>query len=90
MGVKKIFEDNADFSNITDNSLRVSNFNHKVKLIVNEDGVEAAAVTIVDKETAMALPQNDTVELKLDRPFIFIITGEDNVPLFTGIVNNPQ
>ena len=35
------------------------------------------------------MPPEDRAELKLDRPFAFVLTKSDNIPLFIGIVHNP-
>lgn len=46
MGVKEIFENSADFGNITDSErLKVSKVIQKAFIEVNEEGSEAAAVT---------------------------------------------
>ena len=36
-----------------------------------------------------SMPPDETVDFTLDRPFLFVITGRDGMPLFVGIVNNP-
>ena len=36
-----------------------------------------------------AMPPEEEVDFVLDRPFIFILTSMDGLPLFTGVVNNP-
>jgi hypothetical protein len=33
------------------------------------------------------MPLQDEIDFVLDRPFLFVITGEDGLPLFIGIVN---
>jgi len=35
------------------------------------------------------MPPAQNVDFVLDRPFIFAIMGQDDIPLFIGIVNNP-
>ena len=32
----------------------------------------------------------EVVEMNLNRPFLFVITGLDGLPLFIGAVNTPQ
>ena len=34
-------------------------------------------------------PPEEEVDFTLDRPFFFMITGEDGVPYFAGVMNDP-
>ena len=56
---------------------------------IDEEGIEAAAYTIL--ADAGAAPPRDTAEINmvLDRPFLFVIESRDGLPLFAGIVNDP-
>ena len=36
------------------------------------------------------LPSEDIIRMTLDRPFVFAILSENDVPLFLGVVNNPN
>jgi serpin B len=87
MGMPLAFDKiKADFSSITKSErLYVQQALHKAYVLVNEEGTEAAAATIFGVKPA-SLPQ----ELRIDRPFIFIIR---DVPtgtiLFVGRVLNP-
>jgi serine protease inhibitor len=36
-----------------------------------------------------ARPPEDEIDFILDRPFLFLITSRDNLPLFAGVVENP-
>ena len=45
MGMSEMFSDNADFSGITENGLKVSRVIQKTFIEVNEEGSEAAAAT---------------------------------------------
>ena len=62
---------------------------HGARLKIDEEGAEGAAYVKVTAPGA-APPLDDRVELKLDRPFVFVLTNSDNIPLFVGIVHNPQ
>ena len=76
MGVNLAFETNADFSNIRNqNDLMIDDVIHKTYLKVNEEGTEAAAITIVEMvEMGMAPMQYEKIyNMKINRPFLFII-----------------
>ena len=36
------------------------------------------------------MPPDDEVDFTLDRPFLFAVTGDSDLPLFTGVVNQPN
>ena len=89
MGMQDAFSGAADFSGMTGNrELFISDVIHKAFVSVNEDGTEAAAATAVVMPTAM--PPEPTVEVTIDRPFIFLIRDVDTgTILFVGRVLNP-
>jgi serpin B len=59
----------ADFSNMSNESLYVSNFRQKTYVKLDEKGTEAAAVTIADlRKNAV-----ETLSLTFDRPFLYLI-----------------
>lgn len=57
---------------------------------VDEEGCEAAAYTVIMVGAGAEMPPDDEVDFTLDRPFLFAITGEGNLPLFVGVVNQPN
>ena len=61
---------------------------HATRISIDEKGVTAAAFTLIIRCGA-APPPEDEVDFVLDRPFMFCIESEDDLPLFTGIVNEP-
>ena len=77
LGMKKIFNSNeADLSGLYGNGgLFVSQIIHKTQLNVNEDGTEAAAVTLIAvDDAAMEEPQKEIVhKMKVNRPFLFLL-----------------
>lgn len=92
LGVTDIFDSTvSDFSPMTDDSeeLYVSQAEHTARVTVDEEGVTAAAYTVMGVSAASMPAEEIIVEFRLDRPFLFILTGEDGSPLFTGIVNQP-
>lgn len=74
----------------TDEPLYVSTVQHAARVKVDEEGCEAAAYTVVMMEAGAAMPPDDEVDFTLDRPFLFAVTGDSDLPLFTGVVNQPN
>lgn len=92
LGVTDVFDMYAaDFTPLTDLPLvYVSQAQHAARVIVEEEKVEAAAYTILSMEAGAAAPPDDEVYFTVDRPFIFAITGPSGLPLFVGVVNQPN
>ena len=92
LGVTDVFDpDAADFSPLTDLEAVVSAVKHAARVKVDEDGCEAAAFTsIMVTPTAMMPEDMPVIEMNLNRPFGFLITGADGLPLFTGVVNTME
>lgn len=91
MGINDVFDWSiSDFTPLTDeaDNLYVSEARHAARVKVDEEGVEAAAYTVIDEKSAGML-MGDEVDFTLDRPFLFAVTGEDGLPLFVGVVNRP-
>ena len=90
LGMKLPFSQNADFSKMSSTSLYLDEVKQKSYVEVNEEGTEAAAVTIGGmKATAVHAPTKP-FEMIVDRPFILLI--EDNLTktlLFLGIIVDP-
>lgn len=94
MGVTDVFDFNkADFSPLVDKekfdeSVAVTQVQHAARVKVDEKGCEAAAFTAVTADATAAMPEElPVVEMNLNRPFAFMITGVDGLPLFLGTVN---
>ena len=64
----------ADFSGLREEGgLYINKVIHKTYLKVNENGTEAAGVTLVEIDE-MAMPEEDKVyQMKVDRPFLFML-----------------
>lgn len=94
LGINKIFDENsADLTGIIEfddsYNLYVSNTMHKAAIDFNKDGVEAAAVTIIEGNKSTAIdPDAKQIDFFLDQPFIYSITDANDIPLFVGIVTN--
>ena len=68
--------------------LAVSQVKHGVRVAVDEEGVAAAAYTVMPVDGESAAPTEE-VDFVLDRPFLFCLTSADGLPLFAGTVANP-
>lgn len=94
LGVSDVFDfDRADFSPLVDfdrfdKAVAVTQVQHAARVKVGEKGCEAAAFTAVRADAQSAAPEDlPVVEMDMNRPFAFLITGVDGLPLFLGSVN---
>ncbi len=91
LGVTDVFDPvAADFSPIIpiDDGGFLSVARHAARVMIDEEGVEAAAYTVLMRDGGTA-PPADEVDFVLDRPFIFVLRGIDGEILFVGVVNYP-
>lgn len=70
--------------------LYISKVQHAARVKVDEEGCEAAAYTVMIVCTGAPAPPDEEVDFTLDRPFLFAVTGDSGLPLFTGVVNQPN
>ena len=92
MGVTEVFDASAaDFSPAFSEDpaipVWVSGVEQAARVAIDEEGVVAASYVVIIGAGA-APPPEEIIDFILDRPFVFVI-AKDNLPLFTGIVNNP-
>lgn len=86
-GIETAFTAGADFSNLADADLYISQILHKAHIEVDRQGTKAAAVTAAMMDTG-AMPVFDYKTVTLDRPFIYaVIHNETKLPVFAGVVN---
>lgn len=91
MGVTDIFDPKvSDFSPMTWDAvdIAVSQAQHDVRVKIDEEGIVAAAYTVMAMAGAGA-PPDDEVDFILDRPFLFAVVSDAGLPLFVGVVNHP-
>lgn len=90
LGITDLLDpDMADLSNLTDIPAYLSKALQLARVKVDEEGAEAAAVTILAEPGAAPETEPPEVEvcvMDLDRPFLFVIRSWD-LPLFVGVVN---
>jgi len=87
LGMGIAFSDQADFTRINRNGgLFISMVKHKTFVEVDEEGTEAAAVTVVEiRYTSTGLV------MTVDRPFVFVIRErQSNALLFMGKIVEPS
>ncbi|KAK0178748.1 hypothetical protein PV327_007611 [Microctonus hyperodae] len=87
MGIHDMFEDTADFSNLTPgNNLKVTKIIQKAFINVDENGSEASAAT------ALAISSRSMpMEINIDKPFISaIVSKTTGTPLFITRINDPR
>ena len=74
-----------------DGPLYISYVFQRVKVDVDEEGTEAAAVTEIAAAKGCALPADEPIVLTFDKPFVYaIVDTETGVPLFAGVMENPE
>lgn len=91
MGLKNAFSpQNADLSGIGSSpygNLYIGAVLHKTHIEMTQAGTRAAAVTAVIVYTEGEPVPKKTVDVKLDRPFVYyIVDCKTNLPLFMGVV----
>ena len=89
MGIKLVFDsDFAEIPNMCDNSnLYISMMRQKAKIMVNEEGSEAAAVTVagVNCTTSVGPAEYPKATFHANRPFVYVISeASSGVILFVG------
>ncbi|MBO7762770.1 MAG: hypothetical protein J6T24_08230 [Clostridia bacterium] len=82
--------DTADFTplGVADFPVYLESATQGARLTVDEEGVEAAVYTLM-LGGGSAAPPSDEIDFVLDRPFLFVLTSRDGLPLFIGVVNEP-
>jgi len=89
MGMDKAFDSiDAEFEGLGTSdagNIFISSVLHKTYISVGEQGTKAGAATVVIMDTAGMLDPQDTKEVYLDRPFVYMLVDqENNIPFFIG------
>ena len=79
----------SDFTPLTADreNLYLSKAEHAAMIEIDEYGVTGAAYTELALAEGAAEP-DEVIDLVLDRPFLFVVTGLDGSVLFAGVVRN--
>ncbi len=89
LGVTNIFVPGDTFAGFLESpvgSLYVGTFDQATRVAVDEYGVTASNYVETCVPNTGIPPE--PMDFILDRPFLFVITSQDNLPLFAGIVND--
>lgn len=89
LGITDVFDASvADFSALTNTpGLSVTAFRHAARVAIDEEGVVGAAYTVI--MAAGAVPPDGEIYFTLDRPFLFVVSSQDHLPIFAGTVMEP-
>lgn len=88
LGLTAAFEDTADFSAMTKESVWISGIRQETHIGIDENGVEAAAYTEIVYSGA-GMPK-DHADMILNRPFLYALTSRDGIPLFIGVYRGTE
>lgn len=91
LGIGIAFTDDADFTGMVESNAAISRVLQESFVGVDENGVEAAAYTMVAVEDSCAMPPEDLkqIDFHLTRPFLYVIESYDGTVLFIGTVTEP-
>lgn len=92
MGILDVFDEReADFSSLLENSdgVFLGKTLQTMRVGIDEAGCFAAAYTEMELLIKSSEDNENSVQFRLDRPFLFFITGPDHLPLAAGAINQP-
>lgn len=94
LGLSSIFDgDLAELNKMLEVSVpvEVSKMIQNARIIVDEEGTEAAAVTAIEVEATSAMITDEPLVMSCNRPFLFVIRdNETHTNLFIGMIQNPE
>ncbi|MGP1436077.1 MAG: serpin family protein [Phocaeicola sp.] len=86
MGIHHAFSANADFFGISKEPLNISDIIQGTYINVDEEGTEAASVTVINLYTS-AVPEAHSIQFHVNRPFLYLIQEQSTgAILFMGKV----
>ena len=76
LGINSIFDDSANFSRMTTESVCVTEMKHFARVTVDESGTEASAVSYAEFDPTAPPPDDGQglIHFTADHPFLFVIT----------------
>lgn len=97
LGITDAFDDDlADLSNMyyydkTDKRLYVSDALHKADIEFSEEGIKAAAVTVLAITETTSFIEEEPIEIKIDKPFLYVIRDKKTGEIwFVGTMYEPN
>ena len=92
MGINDAFDLNADFSSVVKNVSddAITEITHEATIRVDEKGCEGSAYTVITLATIAPLPPDRRVDFTLNRPFFYYVSDKNGIPVFAGIIDNPN
>lgn len=88
MGLSSAFDHTAKFTYISKDPLKISDVIHQAVLRVDENGVEAAAATVVKMAKLMGMVDHDMpIPFVVNRPFVCAVL-DNEMTVFSGIVRD--
>ena len=90
MGMPDLMGSGADFSELTDSPIdaQTMRIEQELYFAMDEVGVEGAAMTTIPV-AGCAPPDEETAEMHLNRPFLFVVSGPSGTISFAGVCRNP-
>ena len=90
LGIVDAFDDKkADFSAASEIASYISAVRQGTYFSVDETGVEAAAFTEIAKDECTSIGPDQSLEMNLNRPFLYAVRSGDGTLLFVGVCANP-
>lgn len=92
LGMTEALSDDANFSNMSSDPLKIGSIIHQSYIAVDEDGTEAAAATVVGMDVTSSMSQPPKpVEMTINRPFFYMIEdSKTHNIIFMGVTKEPK
>jgi serpin B len=93
LGLGELFDENGNPLSLLSGDGTPAYIGHAEQgtaISIDEVGCEAASYVEIEATAGSSEPPEDLVRMSLNRPFVFAILSENDVPLFLGAVSNPN
>ena len=92
MGISQVFSDESltPYTLIGKRCIKVDQVRHSTRIKIDERGCKASSYTMMRGiAVAGSSPKPPKMDFIVNRPFLFLVTGHGNLPLFIGAIQNP-